>query len=315
MLCSIAFIAAFLSFCEADQPLAVGYIEGEYVLVAPIETARVERLAIERGQRVEAGMLLAELDDRDLNILSAQAQASVARARAELSDLSQGARDAEIAVAEAAVQSALADFEEAERELVRVQGLFVRNVSTQAQLDQAASKRDIAQARLSESEARLQVLRLPARQDRIAAAEAAVAEATGTLDLMEWRLSQRRLQAEVAGTVADIYRFPGDLAGPQAPVLSILPDTGIKLRFYVPESAYALLKVGDSVAFACDNCPDGLKATVSYLATSPEFTPPVIYSLDTRQKLVYLAEALIAGSDTDLKPGQIIDVRLPEASR
>jgi len=112
--------------------------------------------------------------------------------------------------------------------------------------------------------------------------------------------------------VADIYRFAGDLAGPQAPVLSILPDDGVKLRFYVPEPDYATLAEGDSVSFSCDGCPEGLLATISYLSTSPEFTPPVIYSLDARQKLVYLAEAHIDAM-TDVKPGQIVDVRLPGA--
>lgn len=314
MLCSIAFIASVLPFCGPEESWAVGYIEGDYVLVAPVETARIENLAVDRGQRVEEGTTLATMERREIEILVAQSEAAVARARAELSDLRQGARAAEIAVAEAAVESTAADLDKAVREYTRLELLFERNVSTQAQLDLAAASRDIARARLRESEARLEVLRLPARQNRITAAEAAVAEATETLNMMKWRLAQRELRAEGAGFVADIYRFTGDIAGPQAPVLSILPDGGVKLRFYVPEPSYSLLSVGDDVSFACDNCPDGLTARVSYLATSPEFTPPVIYSLDARQKLVYLAEARIDGASTALKPGQIVDVRLPEAT-
>lgn len=311
MLCSVAIIASLLSSCAAGETFAVGYVEGDYVLVAPVEATRIEDLPVHRGQRVEQGALLVMMERRDVEILVTQSEAALARARAELADLRRGARDAEIAVAEAAVESAAADLAEAEREYERLQKLFERNVATQAQLDLAAARRDMADARLRESEARLEVLRLPAREDRIAAAEAAVAEAEATADLMKWRLAQRELRAESAGIIADIYRFPGDLAGPQAPVLSILPDEGVKLRFFVPEPSYSLLTVGDSVSLSCDNCPDGLRATVSYLATSPEFTPPVIYSLDTRQKLVYLAEARIDGTSDVLKPGQIVDVRLP----
>ncbi len=110
----------------------------------------------------------------------------------------------------------------------------------------------------------------------------------------------------------DIYRHAGDLAGPQAPVLSILPEGGIKLRFYVPEPEYAALSLGDVVQFSCDGCPDGLTAKISYLATSPEFTPPVIHSLKTRQKLVYRAETRPQGAGTAVRPGQIFDVRLPD---
>lgn len=313
MLCSIALIAALLPFCEPDGALAVGYVEGEYVLVAPIETARIQRLNATRGDRVEPGTVLVETDRRDIDILVAKAEATVARVKSELADLRRGARDAEIAAAEAAVESAQADLDEAGREYARIQGLFERNVSAQAQLDVARAKRDIAQARLREKEARLELLRLPARPDRIAAAEAAVAEATAALDAVKWRQSQRTLRSQVSGVIADIYRFPGDLAGPQAPVLSILPDAGVKLRFYVPETSYALLAIGDTVTFTCDNCPEDLQASVSYLATGPEFTPPVIYSLDVRQKLVYLAEARMTETPDYLKPGQIVDVRLPEA--
>jgi len=311
MLCSIAFLAGLLSFCDTAKPVAVGYIEGEYVLVAPIETARIDALLPERGQRVESGDILIQLEKRDIEILVAQAEATVARAGAELADLQHGARDAEIAVAEAAVESFQADLDEAEREYQRAQDLFERNVAAQSQLDLAGAKRDIALARLRESEAQLAVLRLPAREGRIAAAEAALREANAALEAAQWRRSQRTLTAPVSGVVADIYRFTGDLAGPQAPILSILPDDGIKLRFYVPEPSHAHLAIGDVISFSCDNCPDGLQATVSYLATSPEFTPPVIYSINARQKLVYLAEARIDPSTEALKPGQIVDVRMP----
>jgi HlyD family secretion protein len=312
MFCSIAFVAALFSFCEPNESLAVGYVEGEYVLVAPIETARIRALLVERGQKTEAGAILVEMERRDTEILASQAEAAVARARAELADLQRGARDAEIAVAAAAVESARADLDEAEREFARIQVLFERNVAAQSQLDLARAKREIAQARLQESEARLAVLRLPAREGRIAAVEAASREAAAKLEAAQWRLAQRMLNAPVSGVVADVFRFPGDLAGPQAPVLSILPENGIKLRFYVPEPNYADVRLGDEVAFRCDGCPDGLRATISYLATNPEFTPPVIYSLNARQKLVYLAEARFDTDTGTLKPGQIVDVLLPE---
>lgn len=315
MLCSIAFVAALLPFCSPPAPVAVGYVEGEYVLIAPIETARIQHLAVTRGQRTDPGTLLAEMETRDAEIAVTQAQAAVARTRAELADLKQGAREAELAVAEAAVESAQADLDEADREYARIQGLYERDVAAQSRVDPARAKRDVAKARLREAEARLAVQRLPARADRIAAAKAASREAQAGLEAAKWRIAQRRLTALVSGVVADIYRFPGDLAGPNAPVLAILPDHGIKLRFYVPEPSYALLALGDTVAFSCDNCPEGLTASISYLSTSPEFTPPVIYSLDARQKLVYLAEARIDTAESDLRPGQLVDVRLPEAAQ
>jgi len=88
----------------------------------------------------------------------------------------------------------------------------------------------------------------------------------------------------------------------------MLPDGAVKLKVYLPEPAFHTVKVGDRLAVHCDGCPDGLTARVSYVSPEPEFTPPVIYSLETRQKLVYLVEARPEDGAERLQPGQIVDV-------
>ena len=84
-------------------------------------------------------------------------------------------------------------------------------------------------------------------------------------------------------------------------------------RLYVPEASVAAIAPGTVLTVNCDGCPAGLTATVTWVATEPEFTPPVIYSLENRQKLVYMIEARPAGP-TALKPGQIVDALLPAAA-
>ncbi|MFZ1679737.1 MAG: HlyD family efflux transporter periplasmic adaptor subunit, partial [Rhizobiaceae bacterium] len=101
-----------------------------------------------------------------------------------------------------------------------------------------------------------------------------------------------------------------DLAGPSAPVVSFLPDGAVKLRLYVPETALSSIAVGAPLAVRCDGCPDGLGATVTYVSPDPEYTPPVIYSLENRQKLVFLIEARPDGDARRLQPGQIVDVQV-----
>ena len=312
ILCSIPVLATLIATCTSPAPLAVGYVEGEYVLVAPSETARIEELYVERGDRIQQGTILVTHERRDAEIQLAQATAAHARAASQLADLQQGARPEEIAVAEAAVDAASVEFDEANRELTRISGLFDRNVVPETQLDLAGTKVDFAAAQLRQAEADLAVLKLPARADRIVAAEAAVTEAAAQMDAARWRLGERTLVSPTSGRISDVYRFPGDLAGPQAPILSILPDDGVKLRFYVPQASYSQVNLGTGLSVRCDGCPEDLKATVSFLSDSPEFTPPVIYSLDSRQKLVFLAEAQLLGDARRLHPGQIVDVYLPE---
>ena len=152
---------------------------------------------------------------------------------------------------------------------------------------------------------------LPARPQEIAAAEATLRGAEADLDRARWTLDKRALTAPAAGVIADVIRNPGEIAGPSAPVLSLLPDGGVKLRLYVPEALISRIKIGTPLSVNCDACPQGLTAAVSYIADGPEFTPPVIYSLQNRQKLVFLIEARPDSTAAALlKPGQIVDVDL-----
>ena len=97
---------------------------------------------------------------------------------------------------------------------------------------------------------------------------------------------------------------------PGGAIVALLPPENIKVRFFVPETARSNLGVGREVAFGCDGCGKGLKARITFIASDAEFTPPVIYSVGSREKLVWMVEALPTGSAA-LSPGQPIDVTLP----
>lgn len=309
-ICAIPVVAGLFSACAADGPLAVGYVEGEYVLVAPIETAQIVELAVRRGDRVTAGSALARLEKRDAEIAVAQAAAGLAQAERQLANLKEGRRPEEIASIAASLRSAKAQAAEAERVLQRQADLLKQGISTQASHDSAATAVELNRAKVSELEANLAVARLPARVNEIKAAQAAVDQAGAVLESAEWRLAKRVLTIPQSGVVSDIIRNSGEVAGPQAPVLSVLPDDALKLRVYVPETALSRIAVGKVLSVRCDGCGEGMEATVSYVSPDPEFTPPVIYSLETRQKLVYLVEARPNADAWALAPGQIVDVDL-----
>ncbi|WP_274626354.1 HlyD family secretion protein [Arvimicrobium flavum] len=311
LLCSIPLAASLFSAC-ASPPLAVGYVEGEFVLLAPIETAQVIDVAVRRGDRVEPGGKIATLDRGDAEIAVAQAEAALAQAEAQLADLKVGKRPEEIAVLEAAVRSAEAEQQEAERVLVRVQDLHEKGIATRASLDEATTQLQVAQAAIGQAQANLDVAHLPARAEAIKAADNQVRQSRAALDQARWRLSKRDIMAPATGRIDDVIRNPGDLAGPTSPVVSMLPDGAVKLKVYVPEAHFSSVEVGTLLNVRCDGCADGLTARVSYVSPDPEFTPPVIYSLETRQKLVYLVEARPEGDARALQPGQIVDVSLGE---
>lgn len=309
LLCIVPFASYLFAACSS-QPLAVGYVEGEFVQLAPLEVAQVQSVMVKRGDRVEPDKPIALTEDTDAKIAVAQAAAALAQAEAKLADLQVGKRPDEIAVLEASVRTANAQADDARRTLLRTQDLTKRGVMTQAQLDDAKTSVEVAEAAINQNMANLAVGRLPARPEEIKAAENAVKSAAAQLDSARWHLTKRTIVAPAAGRITDVIRNPGDTAGPTAPVLTMLPDGAVKLKVYIPEAKFSSVRVGDLLSVRCDGCAADLKAKVSYVSPDPEFTPPVIYSLETRQKLVYLVEAHPVDPASPLQPGQIVDVDL-----
>nr|MBA3449340.1 HlyD family efflux transporter periplasmic adaptor subunit [Pseudaminobacter sp.] len=285
-------------------------VEGDYVLLAPTEVAQIATVSVRRGDRVMPGKPIVALESGDAKIAVAQAQAGLALAEARHADLKLGKRPEEIAVLEANIRSARAQSGEAERVLKRAEDLMERGIATRAEYDKAATAVELAAAQGAQADANLAVAKLAARPQTINAAEQQVKQAEAQLDQAHWRLSRRMLEAPSPGRIDDVIRNAGDLAGPSAPVISMLPDGAVKLKLFLPEPRFSSIGVGTLLDVRCDGCPAGQTARVSYVSPDPEFTPPVIYSLETRQKLVYLVEARPEGSASALQPGQIVDVSL-----
>ncbi|WP_338690561.1 efflux RND transporter periplasmic adaptor subunit [Bradyrhizobium sp. 26S5] len=123
------------------------------------------------------------------------------------------------------------------------------------------------------------------------------------------RLDRRKGFAPIAGAIQQIYFREGEMVQAQRPVLSIMPPGNMKLRFFVSEAELPKLALGDEVRVTCDNCAADLTAKIYFIATTAEYTPPVIYSLDERNKLVYLIQARPSRPDV-LRVGQPISIYL-----
>lgn len=140
-------------------------------------------------------------------------------------------------------------------------------------------------------------------------AEAALRTAQARLNTAQTRLLRRKLVSPVTGVVQQVYFRPGEMAPAGRPVLAILPPGNLKLRFFVPGAVLPQIAYGDPVTVHCDGCAGDITARVSFISRTAEFTPPVIYSLQERSKLVFLIEAL-PDSPEKLRVGQPIDVAL-----
>ena len=142
-------------------------------------------------------------------------------------------------------------------------------------------------------------------------AEAVIRTEMARISAAETRLNRRKLVSTVNGSVQEIYFRPGEYVAAGRPVLSLLPPNNIKIRFFVPETLLPKVSLGQPVEIHCDGCKANVPARVTYISRTSEFTPPVIYSLEERSKLVYLVEAR-TGEPGELRVGQPVDVRFPE---
>jgi HlyD family secretion protein len=141
-------------------------------------------------------------------------------------------------------------------------------------------------------------------------AEAALRQAEANLAWSETRLMRRNAYSPAAGTIQQVYYRTGETVPASRPVVALLPPQNLKVRFFAPEPLLPEIKYGETVTVSCDGCEKGLSAKVSFIARSAEYTPPVIYSLDERAKLVYLIEAR-PDEPEKFRVGQPVTVTLP----
>ena len=143
-------------------------------------------------------------------------------------------------------------------------------------------------------------------------AEAALRTAQARLNSSQTRLARRKVFSPVEGTIEQIYFRGGEMVSAGRPVLALLPPGNLKVRFFVNEAMLPQIRIDDVVNVHCDGCPGGLTAKVSFIARNSEFTPPVIYSLEERSKLVFLIEARPEQPER-LRVGQPVSVTLSSA--
>ena len=288
-----------------------GYAEGDFVYLSSSQPGRLKRLSVARGEQVAAGAPLFTLESAQEQAAQHQAQHQLEAAEAQLKDLKTGKRPVEVAVISAQLVSAEVQARKSASQRQRDESQYRAGGISQEQLDATRASADADTAKVHELQRSVQVARLPGREDQfraqaeqVEAARAAVAEA-------DWKLDEKRIAAPQAGLVYDTLYREGEWINAGSPVVRMLPPQNIKVRFFVPETVLGSLAPGHLVNVRCDGCAAEVVAKINYISAESEYTPPVIYSNETRVKLTYMIEARPSPQDAPkLHPGQPLTVRL-----
>jgi HlyD family secretion protein len=295
---------ALLALCllaSCEQPKDdywLGYIEGELALIAPPQPGWITSIEVARGAKIKLGDALFTLDA--VRELAARDNANAAITAAQEQATQAASQIVQAQAEEAQVE---ADIAKNEKELARQQELVRIGASPRRDLEATQAAYDSARAHRGQTVA-MQTQAAGARRQ----AEAQAHQAEANLTTAEFNLSERAVHAQVAGEVQDIYFRQGEYANAGAPVVAVLPPANVFVRFFVPEPQVSQLMLGSTVRISCDGCAAGLTGTISFIAAQAEFTPPVIYSVGNRERLVFKAEARVAGG-LPIRPGVPVEVR------
>lgn len=288
-----------------------GYVEGDFVYLSSSQPGQLDQIHVARGRQVAAGAPLFALEAVQEQEAQHQAQHQLEVAQAQLKDMTTGQRPPEVAVISAQLAAAEVQARKSTAQRQRDEAQYHAGGISQEQLETSRAQADSDSAKVEELRKQVEVAKLPRRSEQLRAqteqmeaARAALAEAT-------WKLDQKTVAAPQAGLVYDTMYRQGEWINAGNPVVRLLPPQNIKVRFFVPETILGSLTLGRAVSLHCDGCTADVPATISYISADSEYTPPVIYSNETRVKLTYMLEARPSLADAPkLHPGQPLTVQL-----
>lgn len=303
-----------LTACGNHQsPVFQGYVEGEYLYLAAPQAGYLKSLDVLRGSRVTAAQQIFSVEaDPDIQALE-EAEAKTKAAKEKVQNLREPHRQPEIAALEAQVRAVDSALHLAETQLAQQEVLARRHFVSQSRLDEAKANRDRNAAELDAAKQQLATYRTTlGRQAEVRGAEADMQAAAAQAAQKRWQVERKTIAASVAGQITDTYYRPGEWVPAGSPVATLLPDSQRRIRFFVPETALATLTLGQAVDARCDSCASPIRATINFISPQSEYTPPVIYSRGSREKLVFRVEATpVPEQINQLHPGLPVDVSLP----
>lgn len=287
-----------------------GYVEGENIYLSSPNGGILKKRFVDRGDAVEKDQVLFKLDADPQALLVKQRQAQLTQAQNTLKDLENPRRVPEISAIEAQIAQTQASIELAELRVKRRKELYKRNAIDKDALDAALANLTEQQQLKNQYEQNLALAKMGSRDEQIKAQKAQVLAITEQLKQAQWELDQKTVLAPAAGVIFETYYDEGEYVANQQPVLSLLTPEHVRIEFFVPVQELAHLQVNQKISFLCYGCQSKSTAVIDYISPEVEYVPPLVYSRENDDKLVFRVKANIEQPRL-FKPGQPVTVYLP----
>jgi HlyD family secretion protein len=298
---------------DGDALKLYGNVDIREVDMAFRVPGRITALAVDEGDAVRKGQVLASLDTAILEARIGQADAQVQQARAEFAKLRNGSRAQDIAQARARVDAAQALHANARQDFDRRKPLVAPGAISRDVWTQTVADRDRAAAELAEAREALSLVVAGPRSEEKAAAQALLTSAQAARRSAATDLDDTRLVAAVDGTVITRAREPGAIVQPGETVLTLSIDRPLRVRAYIAEPQLSRIGPGMKVLVTADGNPRTYHGTIGYISPKAEFTPKTVETEDLRTDLVYRLRIIVTDPDNALRQGQPVTVSVPDA--
>jgi HlyD family secretion protein len=289
------------------------------VNLSPKTAGRLVQLFVEQGDRVQAGQIIARMDDSQIQAQVAQAQASLLEAQARRAEVLAGNRSQEIAQAQAQVDAARSRLSLTTAKANRNRSLATQGAISRDRMDEVMADDNNAKANLREAQKRLDLLRTGSRPEAIAQANAAVGVATAQLKVAKVLLNDTIIRAPFSGIITQKFATAGSFVTPTTTASAISSSTsssivaiaeGLEVLAKVPEVDIGQIKQGQGVEILADAYPDKVFQGQVRLISPEAVVDQNVTSFEVRVKILTGLESLRSRMNADLT---FLGAKLPNA--
>ncbi|HXO98222.1 MAG TPA: secretion protein HlyD [Chthoniobacterales bacterium] len=296
-----------------DKLILHGNVDIRQVNLGFRVSGRLKEVKSEEGDVVQAGDVIAVLDDGPYQDQVRLAEAQVAQAQANYTKMLNGFRKEEIEQARAQLAQAKANYDNALRTFEREDKLLQTHVISQSDYDAATSSRDSLKAMVQSAQANLNLELAGNRKEDIDNAKAQLDNAQANLDNAKRNLTDCQLRASVDGVVITRAVEPGTIVATSTIVYSVCEASPVWIRTYVDERDLGRIYPGMKALIYNDTYPNHpYTAQVGFISPVAEFTPKNVETRELRADLVYRLRVILQNADRYVRQGMPVTVQLLE---
>lgn len=299
-----------MSCSDSDLQFTTGILEGETIIISAKTSGIIVDIKKSEGSIVTIGDQLIQLDSSDYVLQFQQAQAISRQAKAQLNLAIQGARNEDIKIAYAALNSATINYEQAKKDADRLNELWTTKSISQKQWEDGNTRLKLTQSQLEQVDEHYKKAIHGSRQDEISLAKARYDQALSAEAIWRKKINDTALISPVNGIITSIGIKVGEYLNPGGQMLKISKLEKMTLPVYLPAGDLGIIKIGQSVVVMVDAFPDEIMTgTITMISETSEFTPKNIQTRDDRVKLVHKVKIELDNKELKLKSGMAAEVR------